>query len=122
MTPWQKLKARFVRPDTPCPAKSDAKPETRITIRRPMRLARGFIWCDRMVFPKECSIRNLSGVGACIELCDNSGKSDSLADILILYLPFDKREIECRVVWRKGHRMGIRFSGKYREPTRRYGV
>ncbi len=82
----------------------------------------GFIWSDGMAFPKECSVRDLSVTGARIDLPNDKVRSLTLVDMLILYFPAEKREIECQVAWRSGRSMGLRFIGPYRDPTRRYGA
>jgi hypothetical protein len=53
-----------------------------------------------------CTVRDLSVTGAAIEL------SDLMAPVpksFTLVLPEDKLKLPCRVVWRKGFRMGVAF-------------
>ena len=53
-----------------------------------------------------CTIRDLSVTGAAIELSDLSA---ILPATFTLIVPEDKLKLPCRVVWRKGYRMGVTF-------------
>ena len=53
-----------------------------------------------------CIIRDLSETGAAIELSDLSAR---IPETFTLIVPEDKLKLRCRVVWRKGYRMGITF-------------
>jgi PilZ domain len=121
MISWRKIKAMFVSSDAkPAAKKKDAEQDKRLGMRKPQRLVQGYIWSERMAFSKACSIRNISVSGARIELRDGTLKAHKRSDVLILYVPADKREIDCHVAWRAGRSMGLRFIGNYRGPTRRY--
>jgi hypothetical protein len=122
MKPWRRIKELFGHSDAPSAAKQEKGRENRSTIRRPQRLVQGYIWSDRMAFPKECTIRDLSITGARIDLRDDDAKAHMLIGTLTLYFPADKQEIDCQVVWRVKRSMGLRFIGTYRAPTRRYGA
>ena len=122
MKPWRRIKELFGHSDASPPAKQEKGRENRSTIRRPQRLAQGYIWSGSMVFPKECTIRDLSITGARIDLRDDDTKAHMLAGTITLYFPADKQEIDCQVVWRVKRSMGLRFIGTYRAPTRRYGA
>ena len=64
MKPWRRIKELFGHSDASPPAQQEKGRENRSTIRRPQRLVQGYIWSDSMVFPKECTIRDLSITGA----------------------------------------------------------
>jgi hypothetical protein len=59
--------------------------------------------------------------GARVELSTGPAKADMLQGPLTLYFAADKQEIDCDVIWRAGASIGVRFTGPYRPPTRRYG-
>jgi hypothetical protein len=122
MKPWRRIKELFGHSDTSPPARQEKGRENRSTIRRPQRLVQGYIWSDSMVFPKECTIRDLSITGARIDLRDDDTKAHMLIGTITLYFPTDKQEIDCQVVWRVKRSVGLRFIGTYRAPTRRYGA
>jgi PilZ domain len=53
-----------------------------------------------------CTIRNLSITGAAIELSDLSA---TIPAAFTLIVPEDKLKLPCRVVWRRGYKMGVAF-------------
>jgi hypothetical protein len=53
-----------------------------------------------------CTIRDLSVTGAALELSDLSA---TIPGAFTLVVPDDKLKLPCRVVWRKGYRMGVTF-------------
>ncbi len=53
-----------------------------------------------------CTVRDLSVTGAAIELSDLSAP---IPEAFTLVIPEDKLKLPCRVVWRKGFRMGVAF-------------
>lgn len=116
MEAWSKVKTLFVQHDRlPAPKKYWGR-ERRMTVRKPQRLAQAFICSDSMAFPKECRIRNLSVMGARIDLSDGAVKAHMLIDNLTIYFPSEKKEIGCLVVWLAGRSMGLRFVGPYCNP------
>jgi hypothetical protein len=52
-----------------------------------------------------CTVRNLSSVGASLDVSTPVG----IPDTFILTIPSDGLRFACRVVWRKAERIGIRF-------------
>jgi hypothetical protein len=122
LTPWNKIKGLFVHSDADAEDKKPAQKEKRLARRKSQRLVNGFIWSEGMAFSKECSIRDLSVTGARVDLLNDEIKSHTLTGILTLYLPSDKREIDCKVKWQSGRMVGLQFIGSYRAPTRRYGA
>ena len=52
-----------------------------------------------------CTIRDLSITGAAIEVEDQAVVPDSFA----LFVPEDGLNLTCRIVWRRGYRIGVVF-------------
>lgn len=121
MTVWHKIKNIFSRPVARAPGKAIRREENRTAVRKRQRMMEGFIWSERMAYAKACTIRDLSITGARIDLLDGDVKTHMLVGTMTLYLPSDKREIDCQLMWRSGRQVGLRFLGSYRAPTRRYG-
>ncbi|MEO6945431.1 MAG: PilZ domain-containing protein [Nitrobacter sp.] len=53
----------------------------------------------------DCTVRNLSKIGAALDVSSPVGIPDEFE----LIIPNDARRFTCRVVWRKAGRIGIRF-------------
>jgi hypothetical protein len=53
-----------------------------------------------------CTIRDLSVTGAALELSDPSA---TIPSAFTLIVPEDKLKLPCRVVWRRGFKMGVTF-------------
>ena len=53
-----------------------------------------------------CTIRDLSVTGAALELSDLSA---TIPEAFTLVVPDDKLKLPCRVVWRRGYKMGVTF-------------
>ena len=56
----------------------------------------------------ECTIRNLSGTGACLQVESVVGIPDSFT----LVIATERSHRACRVVWRKSNRIGIEFDSR----------
>jgi hypothetical protein len=123
MAIWHRFKGMLVGSDAPRRASGSLGGEDkRLTLRRRQRFIGGFIWSDRMAASKACNIRDLSATGARVDLLNSAIKAHTLTGILTLYLPAEKQEIDCQVMWRAGDSIGLRFLGAYRAPTRQYGA
>ena len=124
MAMWQNFKELFVRshrPPRPTVRRAATGPNKRRTVRRAQRFAEGFIWSDRMAASKICAIRDLSVTGARIDLLNGAVNPQILGGVLTLYFPSEKQEIDCKLMWRAGGKIGLEFVGAYRAPTRQYG-
>ena len=53
----------------------------------------------------DCTVRNLSSTGACLEVASPVG----IPDNFILFTKPDRIQHPCQVVWRKGHQIGVAF-------------
>ena len=51
----------------------------------------------------DCTVRNLSGTGAAIEVSSQMG----IPETFTLVVPCDGLHLPCRVVWRKAYRIGV---------------
>jgi PilZ domain len=60
-----------------------------------------------------CVIRDTSSSGARVELTGQRGAfaagTERVPDHITLVMPMDRMQVECRVAWRKGHMMGLRY-------------
>jgi hypothetical protein len=126
MAMWHSLKEMFGRSEKPprpipTPTRTGTGQNKRRTVRRAQRFAEGFIWSDRMAASKACSIRNLSVTGVRVDLLNGTLNPQTLGGVLTLYFPAEKREIDCKLMWRAGSCIGLEFVGSFRPPTRQYG-
>ncbi len=53
----------------------------------------------------DCTIRNLSGTGAALEITSQVGIPEQFA----LVVPGDGLHLRCHIVWRKERRIGVAF-------------
>ena len=53
----------------------------------------------------DCTIRNLSPIGAAIEVESQTG----IPDHFTLVMPTDGRHLHCHVAWRRALRLGVAF-------------
>lgn len=53
----------------------------------------------------DCTVRNLSKIGAALDVSSPIG----IPDKFVLIVPRDALRLACHVVWRKAGRIGIRF-------------
>lgn len=52
-----------------------------------------------------CRVRNLSGIGACLEVASPIG----IPDTFTLVIESDRLRKPCRAIWRKENRLGVSF-------------
>lgn len=62
----------------------------------------------------KCTISDLSSGGAKLAL-DRSGtkgtvSSEYLPDTFQLYMPYDRAQVNCKIAWRNGMQIGVRFT------------
>lgn len=53
----------------------------------------------------DCTVRNLTTVGACLEVESPIG----IPDEFVLVIENDKLKQPCHVIWRTAHRLGVEF-------------
>lgn len=104
------------------PKRRDGTPHNmRAMKRKRMRLLDGFVITDGMLKPRACTLRDISPLGACIEIWDDAVKAALLRDRLTLYIPSDGKEVDCDIVWKRKNAIGLKFSSPFRAPRRKYG-
>jgi hypothetical protein len=53
----------------------------------------------------ECRVRNLSEIGACLDVASQVG----IPDEFVLVVEHEQLKEKCRVIWRKPTRLGVEF-------------
>ena len=53
----------------------------------------------------DCRVRNMSSVGACLEVTSQIGVPDDF----VLVVSYDRVKQPCRVIWRTDTRLGVQF-------------
>jgi hypothetical protein len=101
-------------------ARQGAASNKRAVMRKRMRLLDGFIVTDGMLTPRACTLRDVSALGACVEIWDDAVKPALLRDRLTLYIPSDGKEVDCDIVWKRANAIGLKFASPFREPRRKY--
>ncbi|MDQ8698374.1 PilZ domain-containing protein [Hyphomicrobium sp. LHD-15] len=89
-------------------------------VRVPQRMRSGYLWHDKLIYPRPCMIKDVSVSGARVEIIGDPVKLSLLADGVKLYLETEKHEIMTSVRWAKGMQLGLRFEGRPRPPSRKY--
>ena len=69
--------------------------------------------------PISCVVRDTSSSGARVELSGSrnafSAGTERIPDQITLLMPMDRMQVDCRVVWRKGTLMGLRYLSPARQ-------
>jgi hypothetical protein len=97
----------------------------RLAVRKKQRLIEGYIWADEMLVARGCTVRDLSPVGASIDLWQDTGSSIlrtiEVPQNATLLIVADRVEVDCEVTWRRGPTcLGVRFVGRMRPTTRSF--
>jgi len=108
--------SRFLAGDTSRP-QSECR---RIMKRVPYRMKYGYLWCDSLLYPRPCMIKDLSVSGAKVVNISDEIKPRLLADNFRLYLCDEKHEVICSLAWMKGQAMGLKFQSRPLRPSRTY--
>jgi hypothetical protein len=101
-------------------AKTESAADGRAALRKRQRMKDGFIWCEGLIAPRACTIRDMSALGAQISLWNDDIKPSLLRGTLKLYSCADQKEVDCTVARREGTALGLRFLSGLRAPTRKY--
>ncbi len=91
--------------------------EGRWARRTPTRLGAQILHSS-LISPILCTIRDTSSTGARLETVAQRGGNisrDRVPDQFTLFMPADRLEVDCEVMWRQGLLMGVRYTS----PTRR---
>lgn len=95
--------------------------DNRIVSRAPQRMRTGYVWNEKLITARPCMFKDLSVKGARIEVLGEPIRPGLLAEGLKLYFDTEKHEIPCTVAWSKGRMLGLKFEGRPRPPSRKYG-
>lgn len=79
---------------------------------------------DGITTPYECMVRDISSTGAQVEMSKTKFNPDGACDIVpnhfTLLIPLDKIAVECQSMWRRGSKLGVRFTSMVRTiPTQK---
>lgn len=88
--------------------------------RKRQRLMDGFLVSEGMLAPRACTVRDMTALGATVDIWDTGIKASLLHGTVTLYIPGDRKEVDCAVVSRKEGSLGLKFLGRFRERTRKY--
>lgn len=111
-----------------CPARSATGLPDSVSEVRPRDDARVFVFtAAAMVFvedqgaPWSCTVRDISGGGARLELdpAKPPRVSEQLPDRVTIYFCPEATDVECRIAWRDGRHFGVQFTSEIRPSTRR---
>ncbi len=73
---------------------------------------------DGISTPFECTVRDISSTGAQIEMAKNKfnpdGSCDSVPHHFTLIIPLDRIAVDCQSMWRRGTRLGVKFTSMVR--------
>lgn len=100
-------------------------PDARWAQRSPARLG-AQIRHNSLSTPLACTVRDTSSTGARLEIVTQRGGNisrDGLPDQFTLFMPLDRLEVDCQVMWRQGPQAGVRYTSPARrlpkqEPVR----
>jgi hypothetical protein len=88
--------------------------------RKRQRLLDGFLISEGMLTPRACTVRDMTALGATVDIWDAGLKASLLHGSITLYIPGERREVECTVISRQAGSLGLKFMGRFRERTRKY--
>jgi hypothetical protein len=100
---------------SPVSARPEALDDNRRWARRKPRNTPATIMFAGITTPIACLVRDTSSTGAMIEMIrdryNSEGSTGVVQDEFTLTITLDRTSVECRVMWRSAHRLGIRFLG-----------
>ncbi len=91
-------------------------------VKRRLYMRQGFLtFPNRPAYPPaDCLIRDLSPVGAQIEVTEAGFDERLFTEPARLFIADKKHERDCQIVWRREFTVGFKFVGKPVSPTRDY--
>jgi hypothetical protein len=107
--------SRFLKGDKP--KNDDCR---RISRRTPQRMKYGYLWCDSLIYPRPCMIKDLSMGGARVQNMGDEIKLRMLENGFRIYFADEKQEVICKLAWAKGQMFGLKFQSGRMRPTRTY--
>ncbi len=88
--------------------------ESKRFAQRKTRNSQGQILFAGITVPFNCIVRDTSSSGARIEMqadkFNQEAATDAVPNDFTLILPLDKISVECRSMWRRGSKMGVKFT------------
>ena len=123
MNLFQNIAAALGFDSTPAKSKKRRQPQpgnNRALVRKRQRLLDGFIVSEGMLAPRACTLRDVTALGACVEIWDSGVKPALLRNRLTLYIPSDGKEVDCDVMWKRDNAIGLKFASPFRAPRRSY--
>ena len=82
--------------------------------KRKLRNSVGTILFPGITVPYNCIIRDTSSTGARIEMIadkyNQDAATESVPNDFTLFITLDRMQVECQTMWRRGSKMGIRFT------------
>lgn len=107
-----RLKAKPVKVQRRVPVGSPDSEGARRS-RRQSACLQALIQSDRLAEPVHCVIRDLSAIGARLEIVKQDTKpfvsEERLPDQFTLAFRLEKTEVDCEIVWQKGNTLGVTF-------------
>jgi hypothetical protein len=96
-------------------AASEEQPiETKRFAQRKARNSPGHILFPGISVPFNCVVRDTSSTGARIEMMadkfNQEASTDAVPNEFTLTLPLDRIRVECKSMWRRGSKMGVKFT------------
>ena len=101
------------------PSEPAPRTERRRTARQKSFL-RGMIYFNNRRNVVDCLIRDISPIGARVELNETVPESDLFLGSIRLFIPLKKHERDCEIAWRDDRLIGFKFIGPKRPPSREY--
>jgi hypothetical protein len=115
---FQNRLAAAVRRPTGGPGSATLAANNRWASRKPANTPAKILF-DGITTPFECSVRDISSTGAQIEMArtklNPEGSLGAVPNEFTLLVTLDRTAVECRSMWRRGSRMGVRFLGMVRQ-------
>ncbi len=113
----------------PAPVMAQAEPqdkgaESRWARRTPSRLG-AQIQHASLPAPIACTVRDTSSTGARLEIVTQRGGNisrDRVPDQFVLFMPLDRLEIDCQVMWRQGALVGVRYTSPARRTAKQQPI
>lgn len=116
--------AKAASPTAEAPPEANAGPEGRWARRTAARLG-GQIVNPGLQGPVPCVIKDMSSTGARLELQAQRGgpiSRERVPDQFTLYMPTDRVEVECQVMWRQGQLLGVRYTSPARRTAKQQPI
>ncbi len=98
--------------------------EARWARRTPSRLG-AQVQHHSLISPIACTIRDTSSTGARLEVIAQRGGNisrDRIPDQFTLFMPADRLEVDCQVMWRQGAMVGVRYTSPARRTAKQQPI